>query len=620
MPLSAPVFSLPQDQADLHRALARDTGEEALLAPHLARAVAARDVSQIIALAESVGRPGDIRLYRAWLTRHGTGPAAAPIWYNLGTALHREGQHAAAAAAMEAAHRHRPDLWQAGFGRGLALEAAGQPEAALAIWRELLPPAAARLEIHRQMARLEEEQGRLGPAMEEARATLLIDPAQPDVIQHLVHNRQRTATWPPTDLDIPGVDTAAAERAAGPLAALALVDDPGRQAAISADWIARKVPPAGPPLAPRAGYRHDRIRIGYLSSDFCRHAMSFLIAGVLEHHDRGRFEIWGFDMSPEDGSDLRARVIGALDHHVRLTGVDDAAAARLIRSAEIDILIDLNGLTKGARPGILRHKPAPVQATYLGYIGPVPLPQLDWLICDAITVPPAQDADYLPRPLRIEGCYQANDSAPPVLPSLTREDEGLPPEGFVFTCMSHHYKLTEPMWQTWCRIVAAVPGSVLWLADDNPESGAALRRRWSAAGLAAERLIIAPRTDPARYRARLGLADLFLDTSPYNAGTVASDALRMHLPVVTLLGRAFAGRMCASLLTAVGLEECIAPDLDGYAALAVAIARDPARHRRLREHLAAGAWDRGLGDTRDFTRRFEAAMERICLRPDESRP
>lgn len=618
MPHSAPVFPLPQDQAELHQALNADPGDRTLLAPHLARAVAARNVSQIIALAESMCSPRDIRLYRTWLGLHGTGPVSAPIWYNLGSALHRDGQHATAAAAMEAAHRHRPDLWQAGFGRGLALEAAGQPEAALAAWRELLPPAAARAEIHRQMARLLEDQGQLGPAMEEARATLLIDPAQPDVIQHLVHNRQRTVAWPPTELDIPGIDTMSAELAAGPLAALALVDDPERQAAISANWIARKVPHKRPPLAPRNGYSHDRIRIGYLSSDFCRHAMSFLIAGLLEHHDRRRFEVWGFDMSPEDGSDLRARVIGALDHHVRLTGIDDDAAAALVRAAEIDILIDLNGLTKGARPGILRHKPAPVQATYLGYIGPVPLPELDWLICDAITVPPEQDNNYLPRPLRIEGCYQANDSETPVLPHLSREEEGLPSKGFVFTCMSHHYKLTEPMWETWCRIVAAVPGSVLWLADDNPESGASLRRRWAAKELAAERLIIAPRTDPARYRARLGLADLFLDTSPYNAGTVASDALRMNLPVVTLLGRAFAGRMCASLLTAVGLEDCIAADLDGYAALAVAIARDSERHRGLKEHLAAGAWSRGLGDTRDFARRFEAAMERICLRPEKA--
>lgn len=584
-------------------------------AQQLGRALAGRDLAQIIGLAEAAGVGGDVRLYRTWLAHRGGEVEAAPAWFNLGTALQRDGDPAAAASAMEVAARLRPDLWQAGLGRGLALEAAGQPEAALAAWRAVVPPAAARLQVHRQMARLLEERGQLGLAVEEARAALLIDPGQPDVIQHLVHNRQRIAAWPPLALDVPGVDEAAAERGAGPLAALALVDDPRRQADIAADWIARKVPPAGPPLAPPGGYDHDRIRIGYLSSDFCSHAMSYLIAELLERHDRTRFEVWGFDMSPDDGSSIRARVTAALDHHVPIVDLGDQAAAARIRAAEIDVLIDLNGLTRGARPGILRRKPAPVQASYLGYIGPIPLPELDWLICDGVTIPPELDAGYSPRPLRIEGCYQANDSRPRPVPQLSRTDEGLPEAGFVFTCKSHHYKLTPPVWERWCRIVARVPGSVLWLTDDNPLSSAALRARWGAAGLEPERLIFAPRTSPARYLARLGLADLFLDTTPYNAGTVASDALRMHLPVVTVLGRAFSARMCASLLQAVGLESCVAADLSGYEELAVAIARDPARHAALRAHLAGGAWDRTLGDAAGFARRFEAAVEGIRRRP-----
>lgn len=606
-----PLLSLPGDTQAIAAALGGPEWAGSDLSPHLQRAVAAQGLVPLISLAEA--RPAaSIELYRTWLSHHGKGADAAPVWFNLGVALQAGRRLEEAAAAMETAWRLRPELWQAALGRGQALEADGRSAEALAAWRMALPLAEARRQIHVQMARLLEAEGLLGPAMEEARAALLIDPAQPDVVQHLVHNRQRTTAWPPAELAVPGLAQAQAEQDAGPLAALALVDDPRRQAEIAAAWVARKVPAPTRVLAPQ-GYAHDRIRLGYLSSDFCRHAMSFLIADLLERHDRSRFAVWGFDLSPDDGSALRTRILAALDHHVPLRDLTDDAAADAIRAAEIDILIDLNGLTRGARPGILRQRPAPVQATYLGYIGPVPVPELDWLICDAVTVPHDCEGDYQPRPLRIDGCYQANDSRPPVLPAVSRGAEGLPDGAFVFCCHSHHYKLTEDVWQAWCRIVLQVPGSVLWLIDDTPESRMALTDRWVGAGLAAERLVFAPRTDPDRYRARLALADLFLDTSPYNAGTIASDALRMGLPVLTTLGRSFAARMGASLLTAVGLPDCIAADLSDYEARAIRLARTPALMADLRAHLAGGAWNRTLGDGAGFARRFEAALQRILV-------
>jgi len=245
----------------------------------------------------------------------------------------------------------------------------------------------------------------------------------------------------------------------------------------------------------------------------------------------------------------------------------------------------------------------------------VPLPELDWILCDEVTVPRGDDAACAPRPLRIAGCFQANDSRVPVLPAVDRTGEGLPEGAMVYACMSHHYKITAPVFAAWCRIVGEVPGSVLWLIDDNPESRAALTARWVAAGLAADRLFFATRTDPDRYRARLALADLFLDTMPYNAGTIASDALRMGLPVLTLTGRTMAARMGASLLTAVGLPDCIATDTEDYVGRAIALGRDPDRLASARAHLAGGAWTRTLGDSASFTRRLEAALEAVVLRP-----
>jgi len=383
-----------------------------------------------------------------------------------------------------------------------------------------------------------------------------------------VHLRQRMAAWPVLDAAGCGVTESALRRHAGPLGALALFDDPEAQREVAAAWIARKVPPAAERLAPLDGYRHARLRIGYLSSDFCRHAMSFLIA---------------------------------------------EAAARRIRADEIDILIDLNGLTRGARLGVLRWKPAPVQATYLGYIGPVPLPELDWLICDAVAIPPGRAPLYAPPPLVLDGCYQANDSQAMDLPVVSRAEAGLADDAFVFCCFSHHYKITPAIFGAWTKIVGAVPSSVLWLVDDGAASRRNLTARWVASGLAADRLVFAPRVDPARYRARMTLGDLFLDTAPYNAGTIASDALRMGLPLLTLEGRAFAARMAASLLTAIGLVQLIAADLDGYVAMAVELARDPAALAAVRQHLAGDAWQRSLGDAEGFTPRLEAGYRRVRL-------
>lgn len=617
MPFLLP-FPLPGDEDSLRRTMQRPGGFSAVPVGDLAylgRAVAGLDLLGLVRLAETASASDGMALYDFWLGAHGTEPVACAAWFNLGVARMKAGNPGSAVDAYRAALRLKPDMTEAAINLGSALEASGQTEAALGAWRAALPPAALRRTLHNQLGRTLENQGRLGAAADELRASLLISPHQEDVQQHLLHIRQRITAWPVTALDVPGLTEAEAAFHCGPLAALALYDDPKLQAASAADWIARKAPPAPAHLAPKQGYDHDRIRIGYLSTDFCRHAMSFLIVELLELHDRTRFEIYGYDASPEDGSAIRARVIGALDHHIPIHNLSDEAAARAILADEIDILIDLNGLTKGARLGILRWKPAPVAMTYLGYIGPIPLPELDYILCDEVTVPQSMESAYQPQPLRIAGCYQANDSHAPTLPPVSRASEGLPEGAFVYTCVSHHYKLTAAMWEGWCRIVAATENSVLWLIDDNPESRAALTTRWQAAGLGADRLIFAPRVDPDRYRARLALADLFLDTHPYNAGTIASDALRMGLPMVTLQGKAFAARMASSLLTAVGLTECITQSQGEYEARAIMLCQNRTALNWMKAHLSADTWARTLGDAADFTRRFEAALKKALRRP-----
>ena len=615
---SFPAPGLAEDDAWLAGILARPAGLDAATlveGQRIERLVAGFDLDRLLRWAAIGGDSAAARFYGWWLEANPGRPESCGVLFNLGISLARLGRAGEAARAYARALALKPDFSEAAINLGLALEADGRPEEALLAWRRALPGREARALLHLHLGRLLEERRQLEPAADELRDSLAVVPDQPDVQQHLVHLRQRMARWPV--LEAPGLAIEAETLAfnCGPLAALALRDDPAFQTRVTRAWIERKIPAAPERLAPRDGYDHDRIRVGYLSTDFCSHAMSYLIAELLERHDRTRFEIFGYCASPEDGSEIRARVLAAFDSYVPITALDDEGAARRIRSDEIDILIDLNGLTRGARLGILRWKPAPVQATYLGYIGPVPLPELDWMIADAVTIPDERLADYAPTPLRLDGCFQANDGRMPELPAVSRAEEGLPEDAFVFCCFSHHYKITPELWQAWLAILSRCPRSVLWLVEDNPASHAAFRARWAAAGLAAERLIFAPRVAPMRYRARLALGDLFLDTTPYNAGTVASDALRAGLPLLTLRGRAFAARMATSLLTTIGLGDCVADGLADYVARAVAIATDPARHTGIRHRLAGDAWARALGDGAAFTRRLETALEGVRLRP-----
>ena len=553
--------------------------------------------------------------YRAWLAANPASPQRFAAWFNLGALLGGTGDRAAAMVAYRQALALKPDLHQAAVNLGLALEAEGRAEEALALWGDALQPDAARTALLNQRGRLLESRKHYAEAERDLHASLLADPRQPDVIQHWAHLRQKGCMWPLHADGIPGLTMEALALQGGPLGALALTDDPALQRRIGEAWITRKIPPAPERLAPRHGYAHDRIRVGYLSSDFCRHAMGFLIVGLLERHDRSRFEVFGYCSTPEDGSALRQRIIGALDHHIPIGHLSEEDAARRIRADEIDILVDLNGLTHGARLGALRWKPAPVQATYLGYVGPVPLPELDWMICDEVVVPPDQAQHYAPRPLPLAGCYQANDGSGQALPAITRGTEGLPEGAFVLCCFNNFYKITPDVFGAWMAILRAAPRAVLWLTEDNATGIGNLRRHAAEAGVAPDRLVFASRCDPQRYLARMGLADLFLDTCPYNAGTVASDALRMGLPIVTLAGRAFASRMATSLLTAVGSTDGIAATLEDYVAKAVALATDQAALAAARAALAGDAWARGLGDTAAFADRMEAAYQAIRLRP-----
>ena len=590
--------------------------DNAALREHLRAASFTDLIFAAAAIGPETGRTNVIALYRGWIASQGPGsPPLFAAWFNLGAELTRAGDAAGAMQAYRQALVLRPHFGTAAIGLAGLLEAAERKEDAIAVLNSALQPDAERTGLLNQRARLLEQIKRLDEAEQEMTRSLLIQPDQPDVIQHWLHVRQKQCRWGMLSDQIPGLSPDHVALHAGPLSALALFDDVVQQRRINEVWIQRKMVPVTERLSPPEGYRHDRIRLGYMSSDFCQHAMSLLIAELFERHDRGKFEVFGYCASPEDGSDTRQRVIAAFDHFTRIADLSDEQAARAIRADEIDILIDLNGLTSGARLQVLCWRPAPVQATYLGFIGPVPLPELDYMFCDPVVVPPAIAAAYQPKPLYVAELYQANDNkrAKPV--PRPRSDYGLPEGQFVFCCFSNHYKITREMFATWMAILRRVEHSVLWLVADNVWSCANLTAAARNAGVDPARIVFAPRTSPSAYLGYLDAADLFLDTYPYNAGTIASDAIRMHLPLVTLSGQAFASRMAGRLLAALGARDGVTETMADYADRAVALATDRARYDALKALFTDAAWAATIGNTAKFTAEFERSLESIVVTP-----
>jgi predicted O-linked N-acetylglucosamine transferase (SPINDLY family) len=574
----------------------------------------------LIIAAATVGpgtdRAGVIELYRNWIGCQGrSAPHLFAAWFNLGVELANTGDAPGAMVAYRNALVAWPNFAAAATNLAAMLTADGRPQEAIAVLDGALQPDEARIALLNQRGRLLEQNKRLLEAEQELQKSLTIQPDQPDVIQHWVHIRQKGCHWGMLSPDIPGLSRESVILNAGPLSALALFDDVAQQRAINDAWMRRKMVSVTERLSPPSGYRHDRIRVGYMSSDFCQHAMSLLIAELFERHDRSRFEVFGYCASPEDGSDLRRRVIAAFDHFTRIAHLTDEQAARAIQADEIDILVDLNGLTSGTRMEVLRWRPAPVQATYLGFIGPVPLPELDYMFCDSIVIPPAIAAEYRPTPLYIAEHYQANDNKRPRPVPRPRAEFGLPEGRFVFCCFSNHYKITEEMFSVWMEILRRVDNGILWLAADNVWAHGNLANAARKAGIDPARILYAPRIGPSEYLAYLDTADLFLDTYPYNAGTVASDAIRMHLPVVTLSGQSFASRMAGRLLAAVGAHDGIATTAQDYVEKAVVLATNRDRYDAYKALFTDAAWAATIGNTSKFTAEFERSLISIVVRP-----
>jgi predicted O-linked N-acetylglucosamine transferase (SPINDLY family) len=355
-------------------------------------------------------------------------------------------------------------------------------------------------------------------------------------------------------------------------------------------------------------YAHEKLRVAYLSADFREHAVANCIAEVIELHDRSRFEVIGASFGMDDGSALRARLLRGFDRVFDLRPAGDLEAARLLREAEVDIAVDLMGYTLFARPGIFAQRPCPIQVGYLGYPGTVGAEFLDYILADRYVIPEEHEQYYSEKIAYLPGSYQANDSRREISQqSVTRAQAGLPEKGFVYCCFNNSYKVRPQFFDIWMRLLKQVPGSVLWMLGEGAARDS-LRREAQARGVDAERLVFAQRVSVGEYRARCRLADLVLDTLPYNGHGTSGDMLWSGVPILTCAGKTFAGRVAGSLLRAVGLPELATGTLEEYEALGLELARDPGRLSELRKRLERNREKAPLFDSERFCRHLESAF------------
>lgn len=562
--------------------------------PPAAKEIVGLSIERLIEAAEllkaSQGTAQTIELYRTWINL-GDKPFRHVALFNLGALLHAEGDTAAAIEAYRSCLDLDPSLDQANINLGLIFEKSGLHDDALEMWGKVVSAPMTKVEskqlrvaAYNHIGRMQEERRLYDEAELALEQSLTLEPQQPGVIQHWVHIRQKACRWP-IYKKLPGVTQNQMLMATSPLAMLALSDEPVQQLLTSQTFVTRTYQLKNEPYKGPNDYKHGRTRIGYVSGDLCVHAVGLLLAELIEHHDRSKLEIYAYDYSPEDGTAHRQRLKKAFDQWRQVNDLPDSQVADLVRHDEIDILIDLHGLSSGARPGIFALRPARLQGTYLGFIGTSAMPWFDFVIADPVAIPESLSTYFTERPLYTEGSFLPLPKSSLITDSIQRQDLGLPDDAFVMASFCNVYKVNQEMFNSWLNILKQVPNAVLWLIDDNPRTTEQLRQVSLEAGLSSERIIFSERTSHQQYRARIALADVFLDSFPYNCGSTTCDVVNAGVPLVTLCGKTMVSRMGASVLSALGLEQLITNSFQDYEQCVIELASNPQLKSLLQRRL-----------------------------------
>ena len=541
-------------------------------------------------------------------------PNYAEACNNLGLLLQAQGRLEEAATAFGQAIEARFDYAEAHNNLGLVRQEQGRLEEAAAILRQALELNPTYPEAHYNLGNALRERGSIEAAIAAYRRALELGPDDPAAFSQLFYQRCRACDWADYERDekkiLDIVRSGSGE--VPPFVLLATAASSADQLRCARKWTAAVKPPSDTVFRHARPAEQRRIRLGYLSGDFHRHATAVLTAELFERHDRARFEVFAYSFGPDDGSSMRARLVRAFDRFVDVRQTAHAQAARRIRDDCVDILIDLKGHTFGARPQILALRPAPIQVNYLGFPGTMGVDFMDYILVDPCVVPADRQADYSEKIACLPGCYQPNDTTREIATEVpSRSQSGLPERALVFCCFNNSFKLSPAFFDIWMRLLRGVPGSALWLLEGNALMRENLRREARARGVDPDRLVFAPIVPLPQHLARHANADLFLDTLPCNAHTTASDALWTGLPVLTCAGDTFAGRVAASLLTAIGLPELITDCLEAYENRAFELASNSRKLSELKAELNRKSRTAALFDVARFTRNIEAAYTQM---------
>jgi protein O-GlcNAc transferase len=544
-------------------------------------------------------------------------PDFGPALHLIAQIQHSQGRPERAIEFMRRAARATPKAAEVHNDLANLLQMSDALEESVASYRRALQLNPGYAEAHRNLASALRRLGRVEEAVTELEAAVALNPQFAEAVAQLLHQLKQQCDWDRIDsLTARLIEVVESDAApVNPFIFLSLDTMAVQQLACARRWAATHLPPVPEckqPLRPPG----DRITLGYLSGDFQEHATAHLIAELFVLHDRSRFRVIGYSYGKDDGSATRRRVSESFDSFVDLEHASHAEAAARIAHDGVDILIDLKGYTTDARPEILALRPAPVQVSYLGYPGTLGTKAVDYILVDQFVVPAEEQPNFTEKLVHLPDAYQINDSRRIISsPAPTREQCGLPAAGFVFCCLSASYKITPRMFDIWMRLVEATPDSVLWLLDPGRVAADNLQREADArVPGGASRLVFAPSLPNPDHLARLSVADLFLDTLPYNAHTLASDALWAGCPVLTCSEATFPSRVAGSLLHAIGLPELVTSTLAEYEALALHLARDRDALHAIRNRLRENRLTTPLFDSRRFTRNLEAAFEEM-LRP-----
>ena len=544
-------------------------------------------------------------------------PFYLEAYYNQGNLLHELKQFDDALNSLNQVIRIQPGYALAHFSRGNVFHETKQYQQALECYELAITHQPDYPEAYNNASMVLVDQRQWEAAIAVGSNALALRPNYDFLRGILQHAKMNICDWADHAASIKEIIARieAGQRTCSPFGLLGLVDDPALQLTCASVYTKAKFAQNTVLGDIPKRKRSTRIRIGYYSTEFHNHATAYLIAELFELHNKDQFELIAFSLGPDKQDEMRARLSASFDRFIDVSKQSDLDIAKLSRELQIDIAVDLKGYTADRRTGIFAFRAAPIQVSYLGYPGSMGADYIDYIIADRVVIPETASQYYSEKIVYLPHSYQVNDRQRVIAnKTFTRGEMGLPEQAFVFCCFNKNYKITPDIFSAWMRILKATEGSVLWLFQGDPVASENLKKEAQTQGVASERLIFADEIPLAEHLARHRLADLFIDTLPYNAHTTASDALWVGLPVLTLAGASFASRVSASLLTAVGMPELITTTPEDYEAKAIELCRDPAKLRTLKQKLSDNKLTTPLFDTPRFTNQIESAYQQMMSR------